>query len=77
MPNNFLHVGLIQPDPAERQDHRRAPPPDGGRLLGFKQHFARGQDFSYDLADLGRYYRDYVALMAPLRRASCPAGCIG
>ena len=30
----------------------------------FKQHFARGQAFSYDLADLGRYYADYVALMA-------------
>ncbi|PZQ54874.1 MAG: hypothetical protein DI570_22790, partial [Phenylobacterium zucineum] len=30
----------------------------------FKQHFAVGQPFSYDLADLGRYYRDYVELMA-------------
>ena len=30
-------------DPAEREDHRRAPPPDGLLLLGFKQHFARGQ----------------------------------
>ena len=30
----------------------------------FKQHFARGQRFAYDLADLGRYYRDYVELMA-------------
>jgi hypothetical protein len=30
----------------------------------FKQHFARGQGFAYDLDDLGRYYRDYVALMA-------------
>ena len=31
---------------------------------GFKQHFARGQNFSYSLDDLGRYYRDYVELMA-------------
>jgi hypothetical protein len=30
----------------------------------FKQHFASGQDFAYDLRDLGRYYRDYVDLMA-------------
>jgi hypothetical protein len=30
----------------------------------FKQHFARGQRFSYSLEDLGRYYRDYVELMA-------------
>jgi hypothetical protein len=29
----------------------------------FKQHFAQGQGFSYDLADIGRYYRDYVELM--------------
>jgi hypothetical protein len=32
----------------------------------FKQHFARGQAFSYDLADLGSYYADYVGLMAHL-----------
>jgi len=31
---------------------------------GFKQHFARGQGFTYDLVDLGRYYSDYVALMS-------------
>jgi hypothetical protein len=29
----------------------------------FKQHFAEGQTFSYDLADLGRYYRCYLSLM--------------
>ena len=36
----------------------------GACFSAFKQHFARGQAFSYDLADLGRYYRDYVELMA-------------
>jgi hypothetical protein len=30
----------------------------------YKQHFARGQHFTYDLGDLGHYYRDYVELMA-------------
>jgi Sulfotransferase family len=30
----------------------------------FKQHFARGQAFSYSLEDMGRYYADYVSLMA-------------
>jgi hypothetical protein len=30
----------------------------------FKQHFARGQAFTYSLEEVGRYYRDYVALMA-------------
>src|SRR5580704_10591945 len=29
----------------------------------FKQHFADGQTFSYDLNDLGRYYRQYLAMM--------------
>ncbi len=33
-------------------------------LSGFKQCFAQGQHYSYDLTDLGRYYADYVALMA-------------
>ena len=33
----------------------------GGNL---KQHFATGQNFSYSLEDIGRYYRDYVDLMA-------------
>jgi predicted Zn-dependent protease len=63
MPNNFLYVGLIQlilPH-AKIIDARRHPL--GCCLSGFKQHFARGQSFSYDLADIGRYYRDYVALM--------------
>jgi hypothetical protein len=31
---------------------------------GYKQHFARGQHFTYGLEDIGRYYRDYVELMA-------------
>ncbi|MDG1215946.1 MAG: sulfotransferase, partial [Luminiphilus sp.] len=30
----------------------------------FKQYFARGQNFSYSLDDVGHFYRDYVELMA-------------
>ncbi|THD77766.1 MAG: sulfotransferase family protein [Phenylobacterium sp.] len=63
MPNNFVHVGLIQlilPN-ARIIDARRHPL--GACFSAFKQHFARGQHFSYDLTDLGRYYRDYVELM--------------
>jgi hypothetical protein len=33
-------------------------------MSNFRQHFARGQDFTYDLGDVGRYYADYVRLMA-------------
>ncbi len=64
MPNNFLYAGfihLILPN-AKIIDARRHPL--GCCFSGFKQHFARGQNFSYDLADMGRYYRDYVDLMA-------------
>jgi tetratricopeptide (TPR) repeat protein len=63
MPNNFLHLGLIQLIlPNSRViDARRHPL--GCCFSGFKQHFARGQHFSYSLEDLGRYYRNYVELM--------------
>ena len=30
----------------------------------FRQHFSRGQPFTYDLDHVGRYYADYVRLMA-------------
>ena len=64
MPNNFRHIGFIQlilPN-ARIIDARRHPL--GVGFSAFKQHFAQGQAFSYDLGDLGRYYRDYVDLMA-------------
>jgi hypothetical protein len=38
--------------------------PLGCCMSNFRQQFARGQDFTYDLGDLGRYYSDYVRLMA-------------
>ena len=64
MPNNFAHIGLVRlalPN-ATIIDVRRHPMACGFSL--FKQHFARGQDFSYGLADIGHFYRDYVRLMA-------------
>jgi tetratricopeptide (TPR) repeat protein len=64
MPNNFAHLGFIHLmlPKAKIIDARRHPL--GCCLSGFKQHFARGQSFSYDLGEIGRYYRDYVELMA-------------
>ena len=63
MPNNFQHLGLIALAlPGARiLDVRRHPL--GCGFSAFKQHFAQGQAFSYDLTDLGRYYADYVELM--------------
>jgi tetratricopeptide (TPR) repeat protein len=64
MPNNFHYIGLIQAilPKAKIIDARRHPM--ASCFSAFKQHFAQGQAFSYDLTDLGRYYRDYVELMA-------------
>jgi len=64
MPNNFAHVGMIHlilPN-AKIVDVRRHPL--ACCFSGFKQHFARGQSFTYGLDNIGRYYRDYVELMA-------------
>jgi tetratricopeptide (TPR) repeat protein len=64
LPNNFAHTGLIHLilPRAKIIDARRHPL--GCCFSGYKQHFARGQHFTYNLDDIGRYYRDYVELMA-------------
>jgi cytochrome c-type biogenesis protein CcmH/NrfG len=63
MPNNWQNVALIHlilPN-AKIIDARRHPM--DCCFSNFKQHFARGQSFSYDLADVGQYYADYVGYM--------------
>lgn len=63
MPNNFRHIGLIHlilPN-AKIIDAQRDPM--DCCWSGFKQLFAEGQEFSYSLEDIGRYYRAYVDLM--------------
>ncbi|MBS0212114.1 MAG: sulfotransferase [Proteobacteria bacterium] len=63
LPNNFVHAGLIHlilPN-ARIVDARRHPL--ACCFSAFKQHFARGQNFTYSLEDIGRYYRDYVGFM--------------
>lgn len=63
MPNNFSHVGLIHAILPEAFiiDVRRHPL--DACWSAYKQYFAQGQSFTYDLEDLGRYYRAYLALM--------------
>lgn len=63
MPNNFMHIGLIKsilPN-AKIIDARR----DAMACCfsGYKQLFADGQEFTYSLENIGRYYRNYVGLM--------------
>lgn len=68
LPNNWLHVGLIHlilPN-AKIIDARRHPM--ACCFSNFKQHFARGQGFTYSQADIGRYYADYVDYMAHIDR---------
>lgn len=64
MPNNFMHIGLIKlilPN-AKIIDARREPM--ACCFSGFKQLFGEGQEFSYSLSDIARYYQNYVKLMA-------------
>ena len=63
MPNNFLHIGLIRlilPN-ARVIDARRDPM--ACCFSCFKQLFGEGQEFTYGLEQIGRYYRAYARLM--------------
>lgn len=63
MPNNFRHLGLIHlmlPN-ARIIDARREPM--ACCFSNFKQLFANGQEFTYSLEDIARYYRTYLDLM--------------
>jgi len=63
MPNNFRHIGLIHlmlPN-ARIIDARREPM--ACCFSNFKQLFANGQEFTYSIDDIARYYRTYLVLM--------------
>ncbi len=63
LPNNWAHTALIHLVlPNARIIDARRDPLDCC-FSNFKQHYARGQSFTYALDDLGRYYRDYVRMM--------------
>jgi hypothetical protein len=64
LPNNWLYVPFIQLvlPRAKIIDARRHPL--ACCFSNFRQHFARGQPFTYDLSDIGHYYADYARFMA-------------
>jgi hypothetical protein len=64
LPNNWMFVPFIQLvlPKAKIIDARRHPL--ACCFSNFRQHFARGQAFTYDLEHVGRYYAEYVRLMA-------------
>jgi len=69
MPNNFRHIGLIHlmlPN-ARIIDARREPM--ACCFSNFKQLFANGQEFTYSVEDIARYYRTYLELMRHWDRA--------
>jgi len=63
MPNNFRHLGLIRLmlPRARIIDARREP--IACCFSNLKQLFAKGQEFTYSVDDIARYYRTYLALM--------------
>jgi tetratricopeptide (TPR) repeat protein len=63
MPNNFRHVGLIHLmlPKARIIDARREPM--ACCFSNFKQLFANGQEFTYSIEEIARYYRTYLELM--------------
>ncbi len=64
MPNNFIHVGWIKLTlPNARVINTRRHPMDSC-LGAYKQLFAKGQDFTYDMFELSEFYRGYVDIMA-------------
>ena len=68
MPYNFEKVGLIHLAlPNVRIIHTRRDPRDTA-LSCFSILFAEGHDFTYGLAELGRYIRSYGALMEHWRQ---------
>lgn len=64
MPNNFSYLGMILtalPN-AKVVDARRHPLASGFAI--YKHYFVDAYSYAFDLADIGRYYRDYAELMA-------------
>jgi len=64
MPNNWLHIGFILSILPNSKiiDARRHPL--ACCFSNYRQFFAAGQEFTYDLHDIGRFYSDYIRMLA-------------
>ncbi len=72
MPYNFLHIGLIHTIlPRARIIHCIRDPLDTC-MSCYSKLFRHGHEFSYDLGELGHYYRSYAKLMAHWRSVIPP-----
>jgi tetratricopeptide (TPR) repeat protein len=75
MPNNFLFAGMIHLSLPNAPIIHTVRDPVDTCLSCFSKLFTGGQNHTYDLAELGRYYRQYQLLMAHWKRV-LPAGRI-
>ena len=76
MPGNFLHIGLIRLIlPNARIIHTARHPADTC-VSCYSKLFTSGVNYSYDLAELGRYYRGYSELMAHWRTVLPPGAVL-
>ena len=62
-PNNFVHVGLLNLILPNAKIINAARHPLDSCFGSYKQLFAQGQPFTYDLVELGEYYLQYQRLM--------------
>jgi len=68
MPGNFLHIGFIKAIlPNAKIVHLNRDPMDNALSI-FKNYFPKGHQYSYDLVELGHYYRHYLDLMEHWRK---------
>ncbi len=76
MPGNYLRIGLIRMIlPNARIIHTMRDPVDNC-LSSYSKLFGMGHQFSYDLAELGRYYRGYSEMMAHWRSVLPPGAML-
>ena len=75
MPSNFLFAGLIHLSLPNAPIIHTVRDPVDTCLSCFSKLFTGEQNYTYDLAELGRYYRQYQSLMAHWKRV-LPAGRI-
>jgi tetratricopeptide (TPR) repeat protein len=76
MPANFFYVGLIRAAlPRARIVHVSRDPIETC-FSCFSKLFASGQAHTYDLAELGRYYRAYTGLMEHWRKLLGPSAML-
>ncbi len=72
MPTNFICAGLIHLALPNAPIIHTVRDPVDTCLSSFSKLFTSEQNFTYDLAELGRYYRHYQALMAHWHRVLPP-----